>query len=142
MLLAWAMANPPFAAPDEPAHYLRAIAVGEGSFGATPIVRTPPGLWGTWPTPLGPSCNAGKRDVSAECIDDYRVLRGPADIATEAGSYPPPAYVLPGLAVRLADDPGTAVRAGRIADAAVTLAFLVLAAALLFTATAPLLSLV
>jgi hypothetical protein len=142
LLFAWAMSNPPFAAPDEPAHYLRAVAVGEGSLGPTAAVTVPPGLWGSWRSAGGTTCNVGKRRVPADCIEQVTTSTSPLDVETAAGNYPPPAYVLPGLALRLADDPLTATRVARLAGAALTLAFLVLAAALLFAAAEPLLSLV
>lgn len=142
LLIAWAMANPPFAAPDEPAHYLRAVAVGGGSLRATPIVDVPTGLWARWRDRRGPTCNAGERHVPASCLEDYEQSTRPIQVETTAGGYPPPAYVLPGLALRAMDDLSSAARAARLAGAGVTLAFLVLAALLLFARGAPLESLV
>lgn len=43
LLLAWVVTNPPFAAPDEPAQYLRATSLVGGDLGRSP----------TWPMPAG-----------------------------------------------------------------------------------------
>ena len=138
LLAGWAMSNPPFAAPDEPAHYLRAVAVGGGSLGATPVVEVPAGLWPVWSVTGGANCNSGLSNVPAACLDEYERSTAPLRLETAAGGYPPPAYLLPGLALRAADEPVEAMRAARLVSAALTLAFLVLAAVLVFSALEPL----
>ena len=128
---AWLVGNPPGAAPDEPAHYLKALAAGRGDvyLGRRPppppdveslpeperwhvvtarLVRIPPGLD---PGPL--PCSAFRPEVSAGCL---RAERPPP--ATEGrsivGPYQPFTYVVPGMLMRLADDPESATRFGRL----------------------------
>ena len=140
LLLAWAAANPPFAAPDEPAHYLRAVAVGHGHLGPDVEVDVPARLWARWRDPLGTTCNHGRQHLSAACIADVDPIADATPVTTAAGTYPPVSYVLPGLALRAADDPFTATRIARLVFAAVSLGFLLLAVALLASADAPRLS--
>lgn len=141
LLVTWAVTNAPFASPDEPAHYVRAVGVATGNLAGSEVVSMPPGLWGTFP-PGGSTCNAGQSTVPATCLAGIRANTTALEVFTSAGRYPPTAYALPGLAIRAADDPYTALRAGRLVTAAVTLALLMLAAALLYTGSAPGLSLV
>ncbi len=131
LLLSWAVANPPFAAPDEPAHYLRAIAVGGGSLAGTPLVDVPSGLWAEEKL----ACNAFLKRASAACLDriepsDRRLL-----VKSGAGVYPPIAYVLPGVAARLASSPTDAARVARLVTVAVSSALLLMAALLLWEPT-------
>jgi hypothetical protein len=128
---AWLVGNPPGAAPDEPAHYLKALAAGRGELylGRRPpppadveslsparrwlatnyrLVRVPAGLD---PTPLG--CNAFRFEVSAACLDAPR-SDGVQEAGTSVGPYQPFTYVLPGLLMRFASEPGTATRLGRL----------------------------
>ena len=131
LLLAWLVSNPPFLAPDEPAHYLRAIAVGEGKLDATPTVEVPADLWARWRDPGGPTCNAGDQERSAACVTDAVPADDPVRITTAAGAYPPLYYLAPGVALRAGRNPFDAVRLARAAGAVVSFAFLALALALL-----------
>ncbi len=125
LLLSWAVANPPFAAPDEPAHYLRAIAVGGGSFAGTPQVDVPSGLWAE-----DLACNAFLPRTSAACLDRIEPSDRRLVVESGAGVYPPLAYVLPGAAARVASSPADADRVARLVTVAIS-GVLLLAAALL-----------
>jgi Predicted membrane protein (DUF2142) len=120
LLLAWAVGNPPFASPDEPAHYVRAIGVSGGAIAGEATVTVPGRLW----TAAQPACNAFRSDLSAACVDELRPLERPRDVVTTAGSYPPLAYVLPGLAERAASGPAAADRAGRLATVGISILLL------------------
>ena len=147
---AWLVGNPPGAAPDELAHYLKALAAGRGELylGRKPpmppdaeslpapqrwhlttgrLVRVPAGLD---PVPL--SCTAFRPEVSAGCLDEPR-LRVPTESATVVGPYQPFTYVLPGLFMRLAADPESATRLGRLGFWLVSAVLLGLAAFLLWS---------
>ena len=155
LIAAWALANPPFASPDEWSHYVRAVGIAAGdpigdSVSTRPrpprsvadarrqdwvrkgerAVTMPPGLWTT-----RLDCNGGKPDVSAACLD---ALPDPAPtdvvVATPVGNYQPLPYVLPGLAARRASDPETADRLGRLVAAAACLGFIAFA---VFTIVSP-----
>jgi hypothetical protein len=141
LVLAWIFGNPPFLAPDEPAHYVRAVSVGHASLGPAHVVEVPARLWAEWRAPGGITCNAGRRDVSAACTLDVAPLDEPASIPTAAGAYPPVFYVLPGIALRAGDDPFSAARLGRLAAAVPALALLALALAVLASPAATPLSL-
>ena len=56
LAISWAVTNPPFAAPDEPAHYLRALAVGDLSLAGSTQVNVPAGLWTPATRPATGSC--------------------------------------------------------------------------------------
>ena len=128
---AWLVGNPPGAAPDEYAHYLKALAAGRGELYLTRKPTPPPDAeslpsTARWhlrtsrlvrvPAGLDPSpllCSAFRPDVSAGCLDQPRPL-GPTDAATIAGPYQPLTYVLPGVLMRLGSDPESATRFGRL----------------------------
>ena len=65
----------------------------------------------------------------------------PSVVTTRAGAYPPVSYLLPGLALRAADDPFTADRVARLVAAASCYAFLLLGLALIASPGAMALSL-
>ena len=145
--LAWVVGNPVGLAPDEPSHYLKALAVGAGrpaGEGASPpppnapkkeawvrrtarAVEVPAGL-----SPIGLDCNKGDRQQSAACQYQVRPPPVPTKSLTQIGSHQPTAYVLPGLLARLADNPVTAIQLGRLASAAVSLSLVAMAMALLW----------
>ena len=127
---AWLVGNPPGAAPDEPAHYLKALAAGRGDLHlarkppppdaetltpverwhqtTTRLVRVPAGL-----APIPLACNAFQPEVSAGCVDEPHAAR-PTEMGTVVGPYQPFTYVLPGLLMRLAAEPQSATRLGRL----------------------------
>ena len=140
LIAAWVVGNPPFAAPDEANHYLRAIGISQGELvgarsgyedsGLNPKqsafsrqtatqVTVPPGL-----APDNYGCNADRPTESAACqlgitSPSEEVLR-----STAVGTYLPLPYLLPAAVMRAGDDPAAADRWGRFASALVFLAFL------------------
>ena len=134
------MGNPPFAAPDEANHYLRAIGLSEGRLvgersgyedaGLTPSrprsparppreVKVPAGL-----APDAFGCNADRPTESAACQLGATSPQEEVVRATAVGTYLPLPYLLPAAVMRAGDDPAAADRWGRFASALVFLAFL------------------
>jgi hypothetical protein len=147
---AWLVGNPPGGAPDEIAHYLKALAAGRGELHldrrpppppdvssldkpaqwhvvTSRLVRIPPGLD---PAPL--PCSAFHPEISAGCLHAERPPGSPEG-ATIVGPYQPFTYVLPGLLMRAADDPESATRFGRLGFWLVSAALLAVAVLLLRT---------
>ncbi len=142
------MSSPPGAAPDEPAHYLRAVGAGRGQL----ILDQRPSDGGkgeqlgrgeawqrqqsrmvTIPGSLSPeifACRATPFRV-AECRGGPPGTMTPQRFPTYVGTYPPYPYILPGLAMRLGSDPLSALRWGRAA-AGLMSALLIAAAILAF----------
>ena len=146
---AWLIGNPTGASPDEPAHYFKAISVGRGQLVSRPAtglpvssdspqeeawlerttraVDVPAGLW------YGDlACNAFQPLRSAECQHHLIPYDQPSVQPTNFGTAQPTTYLLPGLLVRLADNPVSAVRLARVGNAVACLALLVLAVAALW----------
>ena len=155
LVAAWVGANPPGAAPDEPAHYVKALGAGGGDVLGAPVqgqFRSHAPRWGAtssqtaWqertsrvfevPPSLAPtpslSCNAFLTEVSSQCRDQRAPVAPPSAQATYIGTYQPFLYLGPGLAARLADDPSTGVLLARAAGALLVVTLLVLAAAVLW----------
>ena len=145
LLAAWVVTNPPFAAPDESEHYVRAIGLSEGHLigksdpnagiglgarqvawadQAARLVSLPAGLD---PRPF--ACETGKGSVSAACVKTARPNPSPVSLATAVGNYQPLPYLLPAAVMRAAGSPAGVLRLGRAAGALA--AFLLLAVALL-----------
>jgi hypothetical protein len=119
LVLAWVFASPPGAAPDEPAHAVRAAAAGQGDWqgvAATPYSRTDqrtPAQAGllnrqaqeftvparvTIPQP----CFAGRPDQPADCVNAQPAPAGGAvTVASYETTAPPAVYVVAGAAMRL-----------------------------------------
>jgi hypothetical protein len=103
----WAVATPPFASPDEPAHAIRAAAVARGELKGTETHGVPGVRDGAvfYRVPKVFSraddvgCFAFKRDTSASCLY-LGHPSGTARVATTAGNYPPAYYLLVGLPSR------------------------------------------
>jgi hypothetical protein len=148
LVIAWIFGNPPGSAPDETAHYLKALSVARGEPigrrpGISPLpsdpadvawtkrnsraVEVPAGL-----SPVGLQCNVLQPNRSAACQNDLRVDPRSSIQLTHVGTANPVAYALPGLLARLADDPFSAVRLGRAGTALISLALLTAAAVLLW----------
>ena len=163
LLAAWVFGNPPGAAPDERAHYVRALGAGSLELEGAIFEPTPeqteaffaqrdgpelPGagiatvLWAakqtrTFEVPAELSvfafgCNDQKPTVSAACVERPTGDRS-TRVPTYTGTYPPWSYVVPGRAMRLESTPNAALRAGRLASAALCLALLIAAIALTAT---------
>lgn len=145
LLAAWTIGNPPFAAPDETGHYVRAVGVAEGQLhgraapesriGITPkqvewsregarAIRVPAGL----APPAG--CVLVDPHVSAGCLDDRAAPPArTTEIITPLGGYEPLPYFAPALVVGSAGSPDAALRWGRAAGALLVLALLAVALA-------------
>lgn len=163
LLGAWALGNPPFAAPDEGAHFFRTAAVAEGTLVGEEVEPMP--AMGTDPASLqtawvaqstravtvparlvggDPGCFVVYPTNSAACATDRRARR-PASVTgtgtTYVGTYQPLPYLLPALATMPAASAATGDRLARLAVAATALALLALAAALAWDRNAGALSL-
>lgn len=155
LTVAWVFGNPVGAAPDEPDHYVRAVAIAHGQ-----IIGDPPkthdrlrfdGAPQGWsptqaatargqakvvqiPARLAPPesmpCNAFLPGVPADCPLEPPAKAGSLRIGTYMGTYPPLAYAIAAPFVRAADDPSTGIYLGRLAIATVHLVFLALAVAM------------
>jgi hypothetical protein len=138
------MATPPFGAPDEQAHYLRALTIANGAILGPKVAYHLPGL--QTPTP------AWQRQQQAWASHDTRAVHVPAKLsppeiaclngrpditkggcyeATPTGDYPPVAYLLPAAALRFAHNPTTGDWLARIASAIPVAVFLLIAVALI-----------
>ncbi len=148
--VAWSYANPPGYAPDEPAHYTKAVGVGEGQWVGEPG-RYPvgPGFGPAqleWinkaarvvqvPANLAPdffACSIFQPDRSAACLNTapdppaHRVPR-----LTYVGTYEPFVYLLPGLVMARAGDAVQALALGRTISGGISLGLLVLAVLVLW----------
>lgn len=149
LLVAWAFADPPGASPDEPAHYIKAVAAGRGDIRGVPdptaVVPGATVAQAAWLrtvtrdfeiegqlVPANFACEGLHPDVTASChLAPVQPQRQPVRLPSYVGDYPPTLYVGPGLLMRIAGDAVTALLVGRLASAALVLALLGLAAALL-----------
>jgi len=138
LMVAWVVGNPPFAAPDEWAHYARALGLAQGAWvgeptreyvdaslsgqqmewvvQATRIVPVPAGL-----SPRGFDCNTFRPEQSAGCLRDAGGEPEAKQYTTPTGTYPPALYLLPGQAALRGTSPVSALLAGRLASALVCL---------------------
>ncbi|MDQ6725220.1 MAG: DUF2142 domain-containing protein [Actinomycetota bacterium] len=153
---AWLVTNPPGAAPDEPSHYLKALAAGRGELdlGARPPVPADAAAlpqeiqWQLQtsrqvriPNRLDPTnlpCPAFHPDVSAGC-QLHRQAPPPAQVqrTTIVGTYQPFTYVLPGLMMRFGDNAASTMRLGRAGFWLGSIALLAVAARLVWSADEP-----
>lgn len=133
----WSLGTPLDAAPDEPSHTVKAVAVAHGELvgdvGPVPIDRSLPGALTSVRIPSAyaqaansnSTCYAFQPTVPASCqapipVDQAELV----DATTTAGQYPPLYYWLVGLpSLVLPADVGVYVM--RVASAAVTTAFFV-----------------
>ena len=144
LVIAWTFGNPPFTAPDEPAHYIRALGVGNGELVSPPatyprglarpdqlawldqntrLVTVPPEL-----SPTGIGCTSGLPLVTAACQNEVVPPLDTVDMVTPVGVYLPLPYLLPGLASKFARDAVQANYAGRLASALPAMVMIALAA--------------
>jgi hypothetical protein len=125
LMAAWAVATPIAAAPDEPAHLIKAASVVRGQFIGTrgpdgDIVQVPAYIAFT----QAQTCYAFKPDVDASCIPG--VTGDPdalVDATTTAGLYNPLYYLLVGWPSLIWGDSG-GIFAMRIVSGVVTALFL------------------
>ena len=148
---AWVMGNPPFAAPDEWAHYLRTIGVGHGELVGEPAPYEPAGMvepqlsWVNQAStvvdvpphlsPNGYGCFAFQPQVSAACQYSITPADYPTAAVTVVGTYQPLIYMPTGLAMRLADSTLSANRIGRAVVAMMAMTALAGASATVFRAS-------
>ncbi len=153
LALVWAMSNAPFTAPDEAAHYLRAIGVSDGYLVGRRAELAPPGLATILvlprePTPIqlkwvnqatrevwcppdlstvGYDCDVVRSLVSSGCLRSVHPNRRPTDEITSVGTYQPLPYLLPAALMRAGGHAPGALRLARLATAAMWLALLAIA---------------
>ncbi|MDP9071104.1 MAG: DUF2142 domain-containing protein, partial [Actinomycetota bacterium] len=148
LAVAWVVGNPAGAAPDETAHYLKGLAVAGGQPAGRPVDLAPsPGdsrreAWMKRTTrgvdvpaglsPAGLQCNALLPLESAGCQVAARPPDQPSKGLTHVGTHQPLLYVVPGLLAHAAHEPVTAIRLGRLGNAATCLALLALAVSVLW----------
>ena len=154
LLAAWVVGNPLGRAPDEPAHYVKTLAVGSGDLVGQRVPPAPVGLTASQRAWMGaaerlfvlPSrlalipnlpCNASDPTLSAACQRGWPP-RADRQQPTYVGSYQPYAYVAPGLAMRLGRSPWSAWILGRATFALLALGLIVLG--LLALGTSPITS--
>jgi hypothetical protein len=79
------------------------------------------------------ACDAFEPNTPAACANRPGSPSQDTVAASNAGTYMPTAYLLPGALMRLASDPYTAIRLGRLGSALLSLSLLGVAAALLWS---------
>jgi Predicted membrane protein (DUF2142) len=138
MVVAWIAATLPFAAPDEASHYDRALGLSQGQILGPRVVYSPhPALNAAELAFLdhdtrGISVPARLMPPNVSCTGG-RPNRGRCIVATPNGNFPPLAYALPALALKMSHDAETALWLTRAASALQSITFLLLAAALLWS---------
>ncbi len=122
----WSQLTPLFAAPDEPASYIRGAALVRGKFVGTDIAASQTtSYWSTYvdiPQQFGvaqlvPWCFVGKPDTPA-CSQPLETLTPVEQPRTDMGRYPPVGYLASGLG-SLVGATDLSVRLGRLFNAAV-----------------------
>lgn len=143
--VAWTWSNPLGSAPDEADHYIRAVAAGYGNTTGTsgpPQTSSAQDIisgrrYFTIPAGMGAppqfACDAFKPNMAAACANQPGSPPQGTIAASTAGTYMPTAYLLPGVVMRFASDPYTALRLGRLASSLLSLSLLGVAAALLWS---------
>jgi hypothetical protein len=142
LFAAWIVGNPLGRAPDEPAHYVKTLAVGSGDILGKRVPAPPTGLTPTqaawlnqaerlFTLPSGLAvypnlpCKVQDPTASAACQRGWPPAAGRQQ-PTYVGSYQPYAYLAPGLAMRLAGSPWSAWILGRATLALLSLALIAL----------------
>jgi len=145
LMVAWAMSNPPGAAPDESDHLVKALGVAQLEIGEpftgeaagsllaqrnasiSRVVNVPAQL-----APDGFKCTAFKPNASAACLPDRPATgSGQVERVTPIGAYPPFLYLPAGVAAHLGSTPGQAFLLGRLAFSALSATLLFVGAYLL-----------
>jgi hypothetical protein len=145
LLGAWVITNPPSAAPDEPGHFAKALAAGDGQFAGEPSGLDPAFIGKVFGAKSVPQltrsfrafnvpaastyqslpCFAFHENMSARCDRDDK---GMDPYISIVGAYPPYTYVPGGIAAKLAQSRQSKLWLARFASAAVSLAFIAAAA--------------
>jgi predicted membrane protein DUF2142 len=149
LVAAWIGGNPPFAGPDEEWHYLRSLGVSEGVIVGAPAHGAGLGanaVQVAWtdqatrrvPVPAGKApasaaCYVVLPERPATCLDSFKPPASAGVAVTPVGTYEPLPYLLPAVAVGVADRPAAALRLGRVASALIPAVLLGLALAALWT---------
>jgi hypothetical protein len=147
---AWVFSNPPYAAPDEWAHFVRAASIGNGQLignvTSGPVLgKPPPGAdsghaarerWAEQNTrvvdvprgriPAWLTCSADPA-VPALCLVGPSQPSEPASVAIPTGSYQPFPYLIPALVTRIDAGPNSLDRAARALKALLAVSLLALA---------------
>ncbi len=141
LLGAWVMATQPFNAPDEASQYLRALTIANGHiigpkipYRPAPTLTPAQYAWINRDT-RGVIVPARLSPPNVKCVDGKPNLRGSCMEASANGNFPPYAYLLPALALKVSHHTVPALWLTRVATALPSLVFLVLAAALLWSGT-------
>ncbi len=143
LAIAWAMTNPPFAAPDEANHYLRAVGISDGSLVGRRVLDTNPALdtkqlaWTNQATrsvvippglaPGGFACELSSETKSAACTLTATTNREAIHANTEVGTYQPLPYLLPAAVLGADHHVGGSLRLARLTMVAVWVAALAVA---------------
>lgn len=161
LLAAWVTTNPPFAAPDEPDHYIRAVGLSRGEILGRPTtvsipadantelrtyversspdfrsVAVPARLFGTNLT-----CDALHLERSASCLENVVLTTRTTRQQTVVTHYEPGGYLPAAATVRLGSNVFSALRLARSGQA-VTVFLLILAAIAVLAAPGGLISVV
>ena len=136
LTILWTLATPLFAAPDEPAHVLKAVAAARGELSGPQVPGLPRAVMEvTVPAGYGlageiPACFDTSRAEPAGCAKGLVYEPGLVETATYVGHYPALYYLLVGWPSRLISSPAKAVFAMRAVSDVLSSAFLSLALAL------------
>jgi hypothetical protein len=149
VLGAWVVTNPPSAAPDEPSHFAKALAAGDGqlagkpsglsaefiahNFGAKSVTQLSRSFR-AFDIPAASNyqslpCFAFQENVTARC---QRNDTGVDPYISIIGAYPPYTYIPAGLAAKAADGRQSKLWLARFASAAISLALIAVAAGILW----------
>lgn len=148
LFAAWVTTNPPFAAPDETEHYIRAVGLSRGDvFGAPTTVTVPAGATAeqraylqraashfrtvALPARMFGSnlvCDALRLERSASCLENVVLTTRTTRQQTVMTHYEPGGYLPAAATVRLGSNVFSALRLARIAQALAV--FLLIAAAI------------
>ncbi|MHB8658102.1 MAG: DUF2142 domain-containing protein [Solirubrobacteraceae bacterium] len=132
LLAAWVMSTSPFAGPDEPSHYLRALSLANGHLVGPRVpyrnVRLTPQqqAWAAQDT-RGVHVPARMSPGNELCLDGRPDLLGACVEGSYTGDYQPLPYLLPALALKASSDVGTGLWLSRLASALPSLGFILLA---------------
>jgi Predicted membrane protein (DUF2142) len=140
ILVAWIAGTVPFTAPDEASHYIRALSIANGKILGPKIRYTDFPLspeqeaWANRDT-RGVTVPARLTPPNIRCWDHEPNVRGSCLEEDDSGNYPPLSYLLPAVGLSASDRTSTAIWVARAANAVQSLAFLLLAVALLWNGT-------
>ena len=135
---AWIAATTPFGAPDEGSHYVRALGISNGTILGPKVPYPGPQLTPTQEAFINHdtrAVNVPRRLSPGDmtCIGGrLPTFNGSCREAVANGNFPPLGYLLPALALRASHDASTGLWLTRAASALQSLAFLMLAVAVLW----------